>query len=364
MLRGEQILELQKLVRKVPVTDHVIHYTLALVRQTRIGEPGVPKFIRDWLSWGAGPRAVQNLILGGKARALLYGRAHVQTEDIQALAYPVLRHRILTNFTAASEGITTDTVIKKLLEETPSQGRRTDPRRTVQEDLRVVNVVTSSSARLDAAFRERLIASRRYESRLSDAPIEDSHSVAVKRRRSAPFSASRRPSPGSLDWIFGPGKWSRGSSPACTAARSSGIRSSSCSTASTRPATTSATSTGRSGRKTDRFYIKQYEAETNLRSQLVDRRQRVDALRPGPAQQVRLRLHRSAPAWRYLLLRQQDAVGCITFDSDVRQIVPARSQNTHIDAIVKAMDVSRPREKTDILRRSCAASPRTVRAAA
>ena len=71
---------------------------------------------------------MQNLILGGKARALLYGRDHVQTEDIQALAYPVLRHRILTNFTAASEGITTDTVVKKLLEETPSQGERADAR--------------------------------------------------------------------------------------------------------------------------------------------------------------------------------------------------------------------------------------------
>jgi MoxR-like ATPase len=121
VLTGEQILDLQRLVRKVPVTDHVIKYTLALVRQTRIGEPGVPKFIRDWLSWGAGPRAVQNLILGGKARALLYGRAHVQTEDIQYLAYPVLRHRILTNFTAASEGVTTDVVVKRLIEETPSK---------------------------------------------------------------------------------------------------------------------------------------------------------------------------------------------------------------------------------------------------
>jgi len=121
VLTGDQILELQKLVRKVPVSDHIIRYTLALVRQTRLGEPGVPKFIREWLSWGAGPRAVQNLILGGKARSLLYGRVHVQTEDIQALAYPVLRHRILTNFTAASEGVTPDTVVKKLLEETPSK---------------------------------------------------------------------------------------------------------------------------------------------------------------------------------------------------------------------------------------------------
>jgi len=121
VLGGEEIMELQNLIRKVPVTDHVIHYTLALVRQTRITEPGTPKFIRDWLSWGAGPRAVQNLIIGAKARALLYGRAHVQTEDIQALAKPVLRHRILTNFTAASEGVTTDAVIKRLLEETPSR---------------------------------------------------------------------------------------------------------------------------------------------------------------------------------------------------------------------------------------------------
>src|SRR5271168_4980857 len=123
VLSGDQILELQKLVRKVPVSDHVIRYTLALVRQTRLGEPGVPKFIRDWLSWGAGPRAVQYLILGGKARALLHGRVHVQTDDIQALAYPVLRHRILTNFTAASEGVTSDTVIQKLLEETPTSDK-------------------------------------------------------------------------------------------------------------------------------------------------------------------------------------------------------------------------------------------------
>ena len=121
VLGGEQILNLQRLVRRVPVTDHVIQYTLALVRQTRIGEPGVPKFIRDWLAWGAGPRAVQYLILGGKARALLHGRTHVQCEDISALAYPVLRHRILTNFTAASEGVTSDSVIKKILDETPSR---------------------------------------------------------------------------------------------------------------------------------------------------------------------------------------------------------------------------------------------------
>src|SRR3984957_14599484 len=121
VLSGEQILELQRLVRRVPVTDHVLHYTLALVRQTRLSEPGAPKFIKDWLAWGAGPRATQYLILGAKARALLYGRVHVQTEDIAALALPVLRHRILTNFTAASQGITTDKVIERIVRDTPSK---------------------------------------------------------------------------------------------------------------------------------------------------------------------------------------------------------------------------------------------------
>src|SRR5437667_295855 len=121
VLSGDQILELQQLVRRVPVTDHVIQYPLALVRQTRVSEPGVPRFIRDWLAWGAGPRAVQNLILGRKARALLHGPSHVQNEDVQALAYPVLRHRILTNFTAASEGITPDSIVDRIIQETPSR---------------------------------------------------------------------------------------------------------------------------------------------------------------------------------------------------------------------------------------------------
>ena len=121
VLSGEQILELQDVVRKVPASDHAIKYALAVVRQTRVTEPGCPKFVKDWLSWGAGPRAVQNLILGAKARALLYGRPSVSTDDIKALALPVLRHRILTNFTAASEGVTTDTVITRLLDETPAK---------------------------------------------------------------------------------------------------------------------------------------------------------------------------------------------------------------------------------------------------
>ncbi len=121
VLQGEEILEIQKLVRQVPITDHVIRYALCLVRQTRVGQPGCPEFVSEQVSWGAGPRAVQFLILGGKARALLHGRTHVSTEDIQALAHPVLRHRLVINFAAESEGITPDDVVTRLLEVTPDK---------------------------------------------------------------------------------------------------------------------------------------------------------------------------------------------------------------------------------------------------
>lgn len=121
VLTAEEIVDLQRIVRQVPISDHVVDYTLALVRQTRITEDGAPDFIRELLSWGAGPRAVQYLILGGKARALLKGRTHVSTDDIYELAKPVLRHRIVTNFAAQSEGINTDHVIQRLLDATPSK---------------------------------------------------------------------------------------------------------------------------------------------------------------------------------------------------------------------------------------------------
>jgi MoxR-like ATPase len=121
VLSGEEIIELQRIVREVPVTDHVIRYTLSLVRQTRIGYPGVPDFVQEMVSWGAGPRAVQFLILGGKARALLHGRTHVSTDDIQALAKPVLRHRLVVNFSAESEGITQDDIVQRLIAVTPTK---------------------------------------------------------------------------------------------------------------------------------------------------------------------------------------------------------------------------------------------------
>ncbi len=121
VLNAEEIQSLQTLVREVPISDHLIRYTLSLVRQTRIGEPGVPDFINDQIRWGAGPRAVQYLILGAKARALLRERAHVATEDIQALVKPVMRHRLVISFAAESEGVTPDDVVDRLLEITPTK---------------------------------------------------------------------------------------------------------------------------------------------------------------------------------------------------------------------------------------------------
>ena len=119
VLDGAEILKLQEIVRRVPVADPVIEYATNLVRRTRITKPDAPDFVREWLSWGAGPRASQYLILGGKARAILQGRFYVSTEDIDAVANPVLRHRIIANFSAEAEGITTDKIIAKLIETTP-----------------------------------------------------------------------------------------------------------------------------------------------------------------------------------------------------------------------------------------------------
>jgi MoxR-like ATPase len=98
-----------------------VRYTLSLVRQTRVGEPGVPEHVGRYVTWGAGPRAVQFLILGAKARALLYGRPYVACEDLQLLAKPVLRHRLVLNFAAESENVTADDIVDWLLANTPTR---------------------------------------------------------------------------------------------------------------------------------------------------------------------------------------------------------------------------------------------------
>jgi len=121
VLDGPAIIEIQHTIRRVPVADHVIRYAMRLVRATRVSEGDVPRFVQDYVSWGAGPRACQYLILGGKVHAVLHGRYHVSTEDVQAVAKPVLRHRIITNFNADAEGVTTDKIVDMLIDTIPAK---------------------------------------------------------------------------------------------------------------------------------------------------------------------------------------------------------------------------------------------------
>jgi MoxR-like ATPase len=122
VLTAGQIIRLQELVRRVPVGDHVYEFALAIIRATRPNEPGASDFVRHWLSWGAGPRAGQFLILAGKARALMLGRLHVMTDDIEAAAPAVLRHRLVPNFNAEAEGVTVEQIIAKILTLVPRAG--------------------------------------------------------------------------------------------------------------------------------------------------------------------------------------------------------------------------------------------------
>jgi MoxR-like ATPase len=127
VVTGNDLVAFQRLVRKVPVSEPVLRYAVNLVRASRPAEKegatllpaGAPDFVKEWISYGASVRAAQYLVLGGKARALMRGRTHVSFEDVRALAHPVLRHRILTNFHAESERVTTDRIIDRLLEAVP-----------------------------------------------------------------------------------------------------------------------------------------------------------------------------------------------------------------------------------------------------
>jgi MoxR-like ATPase len=119
VLNAEEMLHLQAVVRRVPVSDLIVNYVASIVRSTRLNNPKAPQFVRDWVLWGVGPRGGQSLIGAAQARAALDGRPEVEVQDIQALAAPVLRHRLVLNYNAESQGQTPDTVVKKLLEAVP-----------------------------------------------------------------------------------------------------------------------------------------------------------------------------------------------------------------------------------------------------
>ena len=120
VLTGKDILDIQDVVRRVPISEHIVRYVLKLVRSTRVTDESAPELVKQRVAWGAGPRASQFLILGAKARALLHGRLYVALEDVQKVAFPVLRHRILTTYGAEAEGYTSDRLIKELMDQIPA----------------------------------------------------------------------------------------------------------------------------------------------------------------------------------------------------------------------------------------------------
>ncbi len=124
VLSYEDVRGLQTIVRRVPVADHVIRYAMQFARLTRRGKGDVPSFINDYVSWGAGPRASQYLILGAKVRAMLHGRAYVSTDDVRAVAGPVLRHRIITNFNAEADGVSADEIVRRLASVIPTDSTK------------------------------------------------------------------------------------------------------------------------------------------------------------------------------------------------------------------------------------------------
>ena len=119
VLSAEELKGMQEVVQQVPVAPYVIRYATKITRLTRKEQGEVPSFIRDYVTWGAGPRASQYLVLAAKSRAVLHGRYYVSCGDVQAVALPVMRHRIITNFNAEADGVTTDDIVTTLLKETP-----------------------------------------------------------------------------------------------------------------------------------------------------------------------------------------------------------------------------------------------------
>ena len=219
-LSGERILELQKIVRRVPVADHVVRYAMKLVRLDAgpATDDDVPQFIRDYVSWGAGPRASQYLVLGAKARAVLHGRFYAGVDDVRAVAFPVLRHRIVTNFNAEAEGIKPDELIRRLIDAVgDGDARGGEASAGVSQESRTREGTKGVVAAIacDAMLRH----GKRPWKRPTTARSE-----MLARLQGLPLRA---------------GGSSRATSRACIAARSTASRSSLPSTASTPPATTS-----------------------------------------------------------------------------------------------------------------------------
>jgi MoxR-like ATPase len=127
VLSQADLTRLQDVVRRMPVADHVLRYAMTFTRWTRPGTEGAPGLIDEYVTWGAGPRASQHLVMAAKARAMLHGESHVSLADVKAVAAPCLRHRIVTNYNAEADGVTADRIVEQLLKQVPSDPTKTSP---------------------------------------------------------------------------------------------------------------------------------------------------------------------------------------------------------------------------------------------
>ena len=295
LFTGEDVLRFHELVRQMPIAQDLIRYAVRLAAASRPQQPGSPAFINDWVSWGAGTRAGQSLVLGAKARALLQGRTHVSTEDIRVLAAPVLRHRVLVNYRAEAEGVNVETLIRRLLD----TGKEAGPRLN-RLCLAATSTASSSLAR-ERSFADpkALMAIRNLELRarvvvegfwkgLHRSPY---HGFSVE------FTEYRQYSPGDdtryLDW--------------------------------------------RLYARSDRHYLKRFEDETNLRCHLlVDQSRSMDYGSLTYSKSDYVRTLAATLAW--FLHGQGDAVGLLTFDERVRDYLPPRHRHGHLRQLMLALE--------------------------
>ncbi len=293
MLSAEQILELTRIVRKVPVADHVARYALRLARLTRNSEPQAPDFIREYVMWGAGPRASQYMVLGAKARAVLEGRYFVSHEDIQALAPSVLRHRIKVNFNADAEGISADDIIQRLIDTVPTVAEQED---AVEKSPKSLDPRTLAKLKGLHLRAQHIVEG--YVAGLHRSPY---HGFSIE------FAEHREYAPGDdlryVDWkVFG---------------------------------------------RTDKFYLKQYDDETNLICQIVlDVSESMSYRGPNSPLSKFEYAQSLAAALAWLVLQQQDAIGLVTFDNQIRASVRASSNPSHLQQVLQVLESARLEAET------------------
>ena len=322
-LDGPQILALQKIVRRVPVADHVVRYALQLTRlHAAATRAESPDFVRDYVQWGAGPRASQYLVLGAKARAVLHGRFYAGCDDIRAVAFPVLRHRIMTNFNAEAEGIKTDEIIRRLIDS------RGDRRRDRPEGAETVKGQGGQQhVAVPNAFVGRC---QPYESQLG-------HAQNTSIRKSGPPAGLAVARPADRGRLRG-GRASQSLPRLLHRVRR---------TSRVRPGRRPPLSRLEGVRPHRQVLPEAVRGRDQPRLPVAGGHQREHGYRSAAAPMSKLEYAKcAAAALAYLVLQQQDSVGLVTFDHEIRALVRPSSNASHIKQILHVMEHSPAERKT------------------